>query len=89
MDKQNFSANRQGKLDKPRYEKAAPKACLFCSKNLVPTFTDSVTLKKFMSSRAKIVPKQRSGICAKHQRVLTREIKRARHLALLPFTSSV
>lgn len=66
-----------------------PKICFFCSKNLVPTYTDSISLRKFMSTRAKIVAKQRSGICAKHQRVLTKEIKRARHLALLPFTSSI
>lgn len=56
---------------------------------MVPSYTDTVSLKRFVSSRAKIVPKLRSGACSKHQRALTREIKRARHLSLLPFTLQV
>ena len=77
-------------------EKAAPaqpertkKGCFFCQNNKLPNFTDSVTLRRFMSDRSRIVPKLRSGVCSKHQRLLTREIKYARHLALLPFVPSV
>lgn len=66
-----------------------PKVCLFCESKKEPIYTDSVTLRKFISGRARIVGKLRSGVCSKHQRRLTREIKRARHLSLLPFTLQV
>lgn len=62
------------------------KFCMFCKEGKIPLYTDSVTLKRYLSDRAKIIPKQRSGVCAKHQRALAREIKRARELALLPFS---
>lgn len=65
------------------------KTCHFCGTHTRPTYTDIVALRRFVSSRAKIVAKQRSGVCAKHQRRLTTEIKRARHLALLSFTAGV
>lgn len=67
----------------------AKKVCFFCENKSVPTYTDAITLKKFMTDRGKIVPKLRSGVCSKHQRRVAREVKRARHLALLPFTLSV
>jgi small subunit ribosomal protein S18 len=44
------------------------------------------TLRRFLSDRAKIRPRRQTGLTSKHQRMLAREIKRARHLALLPFT---
>lgn len=62
------------------------KFCMFCKEVSKPTYTDSAILKRYLSDRAKIIPKQRSGVCAKHQRALAREIKRARELALLPFS---
>ena len=62
------------------------KFCMFCKEVKKPTYTDTATLKRYLSDRAKIIPKQRSGVCAKHQRALAREIKRARELALLPFS---
>lgn len=65
------------------------KVCAFCSTKTVPSYTDSVGLKRFVSSRGKLVPKLRSGLCSRHQRALTSEVKRARHLALLPFTLKV
>ena len=65
------------------------KVCLFCKENKLPAYTDTVTLRRFISDRAKIMPKQRSGVCAKHQRVLAKEIKYARHLSLLPFVVKV
>ena len=66
-----------------------PKRCLFCSEKRIPTYTDVVTLKRFTSERGRIVSRLRSGVCAKHQRRLAVEIKRARHLALLPFAAKV
>lgn len=65
------------------------KTCFFCESKKTPSYTDVVSLKKFTSGRGKIVPKVRSGVCSKHQRGLAREVKRARFLALLPFTLRV
>lgn len=65
------------------------KTCFFCEVKKTPIYTDIVSLKKFTSGRGKIVPKARSGVCSKHQRSLAREVKRARFLALLPFTLRV
>lgn len=64
----------------------ARKKCFFCESETLPAYTDIVNLRRFLFTRGKIVPKQRSGVCSKHQRVMAKEIKRARHLALLPFT---
>ncbi|MBE6598882.1 MAG: 30S ribosomal protein S18 [Ruminococcaceae bacterium] len=50
-------------------------------------YKDTVRLRKFVSERAKILPRRISGTCAKHQRQLTTAIKRARHVALLPYIS--
>lgn len=65
------------------------RGCPFCQNKTVPTYTDVVALRRFTSDRARILPKLRTGVCSKHQRRVTREIKRARHLALLPFTPQV
>lgn len=70
---------------------SAPKkrSCSFCDKELVPSYTDSATLKRFLSDRSRIIPKARTGTCSKHQRELGRQIKYARHLSLLPFVTKV
>ena len=67
----------------------APKECFFCKEKKEPTFSDSTTLSRFTTERAKIVPSLRSGLCAKHQKKVTKEIKHARHLALLPFVVKI
>ncbi|MBN1779179.1 MAG: 30S ribosomal protein S18 [Candidatus Buchananbacteria bacterium] len=65
-----------------------PKQCNFCVNNInYIDYKDAVTLKRFTSSYAKIAPRKRSGVCAKHQRSLATAIKRARIMALLPFTN--
>lgn len=69
--------------------KVNKKFCLFCRQTRGVTYTDMVTLKRFTTDRGKIVPKSRSGACSKHQRRIAQEVKRARHLALLPFTVQV
>lgn len=61
--------------------------CFFCKYKIEPSFKDSENLEKFLSPRKKIVGRDRSGLCAKHQRKLTREIKYARYLALIPYVS--
>lgn len=50
-------------------------------------YKDINTLKKFISERGKILPRRITGNCAKHQRALTVAIKRARHIALMPYTT--
>lgn len=60
--------------------------CLFCKTDTNPDYKDFETLKKYVSERAKILGKDRTGVCAKHQRKISREVKRARVLGLLPFT---
>ena len=63
------------------------KVCRFCAdKESVIYFYEIKTLKPLISERGKIVPSRISGNCAKHQRELTTAIKRARNIALLPFT---
>lgn len=54
-----------------------------------PDFKEVANLSRFLSERGRIVGRDRSGTCAKHQRGLTVEIKRARHLALLPFVAGL
>jgi len=63
----------------------APKQCSFCVEKKEPTFENTAVLNRFITDRAKIIARSRSGICAKHQRKLTIAVKHARHLALLPF----
>ena len=65
------------------------KKCYFCESGKTPLYTDSATLKKYTSDRARIQPKLRTGLCSKHQRALTKNIKYARHLALLPFVNQL
>lgn len=62
------------------------KACFFCKEKKTPDFLEYEILLRFVSERGKILARARTGLCAKHQRKLTREVKRARFLALLPFT---
>lgn len=61
------------------------KECYFCKEKKNPDFVEYEILKRFLSERGKIHSRTRSGICSKHQRKLTTEVKRARILALLPF----
>lgn len=64
------------------------KVCQFCvEKADTIDYKDVAKLRKFVSERSKILPRRVTGTCAKHQRDLTTAIKRARHLALLPYTS--
>ncbi len=63
--------------------------CPFCKKGKEPDYKDYKNLAKFLSDRARIIPSARTGVCAKHQRRLGREIKRARYLGLLPFVEKI
>ena len=71
-----------------RNRRAKRKICSFCVDKVDDIdYKDAVKLRKFISERAKILPRRISGCCAKHQRQLTMAIKRARHIALLPYTT--
>jgi small subunit ribosomal protein S18 len=62
------------------------KGCAFCAKKVKGIdYKDAEMLKGFISFQGRILPKKRTGTCSKHQRQLAQAIKRARHLALLPF----
>lgn len=64
------------------------KVCRFCSQKLKVNYKDPSSLRRFITERGKILPRRITGTCAKHQRSLTTEIKRARALALLPFVTN-
>ena len=64
------------------------KVCSFCVDRIdTIDYKDVPRLRKYVSERAKIIPRRVTGTCARHQRQLTLAIKRARHIALLPYTS--
>lgn len=71
-----------------RTRRPRKKVCPFCAdKSAVIDYKDISRLRKFVSERGKILPRRVTGCCAKHQRELTIAIKRARHVALMPFTA--
>lgn len=61
------------------------KVCALCAGKEID-YKDPESLKKFINERGRIVPRRVTGTCARHQRVVAREIKRARSIALLPYT---
>lgn len=76
--------------DRPmnRGRKARKKVCGFCVDKVENIdYKDIARLRRYMSERGKIFPRRVTGTCARHQRELTVAIKRARHLALLPYTA--
>ena len=74
--------------ERPRGNRKRSKVCAFCvDKVEYIDYKDIAKLRKYMSDRAKILPKRATGTCAKHQRALTEAIKRARQVALLPYVA--
>jgi small subunit ribosomal protein S18 len=75
-------------LRRDRGRKPKKKICSFCVEKVEAVdYKQYEKLKRFITERAKILPRRISGNCANHQRQLTRAVKRARIMALLPFTS--
>ena len=70
-------------------KKFTKKDCPFCQSKTIADYKDGEKLRRFISERGRILPRAYSGVCSKHQRSLSMAIKRARHLAYLPFTSSL
>ena len=83
--------NKTEKTDSPMRKKGGmrrrKKVCVFCGKDNVIDYKATAKLKKYVSERGKILPRRITGTCAKHQRALTVAIKRARHVALMPYVA--
>lgn len=83
--------NKTEKTDSPMRKKGGmrrrKKVCVFCGKDNVIDYKDTAKLKKYVSERGKILPRRITGTCAKHQRALTVAIRRARHVALMPYVA--
>ena len=73
---------------KRRVVRRRKKVCVFCADktNAGIDYKDVNKLKRYVSERGKILPRRITGNCAKHQRALTVAVKRARHVALMPYT---
>lgn len=81
-------AERSERPERRGGRKGRKKVCGFCvDKVETIDYKDVAKLRRYISERAKILPRRVTGTCARHQRELTIAIKRARHLALLPFSS--
>jgi small subunit ribosomal protein S18 len=83
-----MSETRQERPERrPRGRRPRRKVCQLCvDKVMHLDYKDLPRLRKFTSERGKILPRRMTGNCAKHQRQLSEAIKRARHIALLPYT---
>ncbi|MBV8164514.1 MAG: 30S ribosomal protein S18 [Candidatus Eremiobacteraeota bacterium] len=82
--KRGASAKRKSTKER----KPKRKSCSMCAEKLTALdYKDTLRLRRFITERGKIVPRRISGNCAKHQRWLTDAVKRARVIALLPFTA--
>lgn len=78
----------QSKPAKPNTFRKRKKVCQFCVDKVEHIdYKDTARLRKYISERAKILPRRITGTCAAHQRQLTVAIKRARHIAMLPYIS--
>lgn len=71
---------------KKRNFRRKKRVCVFCEEKKPINYKDVNKLKRFISERGKILPRRITGNCAKHQRSLTIAVKRARHIALLPYS---
>jgi small subunit ribosomal protein S18 len=91
MDNKDYGSSRDSRSDRPmRGPKRTffkKKVCKVCANKLTLDYKEVDTLRRFTTDRGKILPRRITGTCAKHQRSLSREIKRARAIALLPFVA--
>ena len=82
QDRRGDSRSFRGGGRKPFFKK---KVCRFCTQDIEADYKNPDLLRRFITDRGKILPRRITGTCAKHQRALSREIKRARVLAYIPF----
>lgn len=87
-DKKQNKNKRNDEDYNPKFRKARKKVCLLCSdKNLVLDYKNPEQLRKFVNEKGRISPRRATGACAKHQREITIAVKRARHIAVLPYAA--
>lgn len=80
-------SNNQDDDFNPKFRKVKRKVCQLCSdKSFVLDYKNAEQLKKFINEKGKILPRRATGACAKHQRLITLTVKRARHIAIIPYT---
>jgi small subunit ribosomal protein S18 len=80
-------ADRAAAPARRRVTRRRRKVCVFCGKDNEIDYKDAAKLRRYISERGKILPRRVTGTCAAHQRELTVAIKRARYLALLPYSA--
>ncbi len=80
-DRSDSSMRRKGGMQRRK------KVCVFCGKDHEIDYKDIAMLKKYVSESGKILPRRITGNCAKHQREITVAVKRARHLAMMPYVA--
>ena len=82
-----MSEDRGDRVRRPRGRKPRRKVCQFCVEKVQHIdYKDVARLRRFTSERGKILPRRMTGTCATHQRQLSTAIKRARQIALMPYT---
>ena len=86
----NRRNNRNNDEDfNPKFRKMRKKVCALCAnKDLVLDYKNADQIKKFVNEKGKILPRRATGACAKHQRDITLAVKRARHIAILPYSQN-
>ena len=83
----NFKTDNK-KVDKKKEKVTSfQKSCIFCKKELDIDYKNIELISRYVSGKGKILSRRISGNCAKHQRKLTQEIKRARHLSLVSYVA--
>ena len=89
-DKKQNKRNRNNQDDdfNPKFRKIRKKVCPLCGdKSFELDYKNAEQLKKFINEKGKILPRRATGACAKHQREITTAVKRARHIAIIPYTT--
>ena len=90
-NKKNKRNNRNNNADndyKKKKKKIRKKVCPLCAnKDLVLDYKNADQIRKFVNDKGKILPRRATGACAKHQRDITLAVKRARQIAVLPYTA--
>ena len=86
----NRRNNRNNDEDfNPKFRKMRKKVCALCAnKDLVLDYKNADQMKKYVNEKGKILPGRATGACAKHQRDITLAVKRARHIAILPYAQN-
>jgi len=86
----NRRNNRNNDEDfNPKFRKMRKKVCALCAnKDLVLDYKNADQIRKYVNEKGKILPRRATGACAKHQRDITLAVKRARHIAILPYAQN-